>query len=126
MLHTNCVKQLLVISNCIELEPGLEVLIASEGVQCWTATHWSALLSTALPALVFSVGCPLVAFINMRRYHKLRKLLEMNTLVKFGFLYKEYASGCVRLRKLLLRMPNGDVEPIHACTLESACDIYML
>ena len=68
---------------------GKRYLAADLGTECYTSGHVVGMVVTAIVALVFNIGFPLVLFLFLRR--NAARLTDKKVFMRFGFLYQGYS-----------------------------------
>jgi hypothetical protein len=126
LIHPNILRSYFSYFSCTEIESGEFWLNENLDIRCFDSKHNSFALVAVLPVLViWGLFVPLLVLLYLSR--KRRELSEINTKLRFGFLYngfkqsKFYWEFIIMFRKILIIMivvciGNQSI-PIQALTL---------
>ena len=90
-IYPSIVREVFSFFSCEDRGPGLWLLSADTGVECYSAKHSLWMTFIGIPGIVFFCGVlPLLAVGKLKHMKRYALLEDMNMVRKFGFLYRGY------------------------------------
>ena len=90
-IYPSIVREVFSFFSCEGRGPGLWLLSADTGVECYSAKHSLWMTFIGIPGIVFFCGVlPLLAVGKLKHMKRYALLEDMNMVRKFGFLYRGY------------------------------------